>query len=339
MTTTNSASHLSEMAVAEEATAGTAETTPTKYDYFTGDPGINPTQNVIRQPTVHGRSVMKHILGGYSVNGSIPLMVEPEGILGWFLKWGLGSVSSTQEGATGAYTHTFTPADTIKSFTTWMKRGGNQQIKIPYCVVSGISLNQSVDAGLEATVDFFGQKDEIADDFGTASYSTLSPFKNSDLTVSIDGSTTGQAAQVHNSSIEISNDISADDGKVHGSRFYSSLVPGIFGVNGSMDLWFDDDSEYERFWGDGSTPATSPEESSGTVPLVFTWDTGIEADTGNNYKLVVTIPAAVYETTSVSVGGNRVVQSVSWFGEYDASASAEIKIELTNTIDEYADAT
>jgi Phage tail tube protein len=329
MTTANSASYLSEMAVAEEATPGVAATTPDIYDCFTDDPGIVPVQNVIRDGCVHSRSNKKHVLSNYHMDGSLPQMVEPEGMIGWWLKWALGGLSSAQEGATTAYKHTYTPAEELKSFTLWLLKGGNQQVKIPYGTVLGLELSQGLDDVLRSTIRTAGQKDEIATDFGSSDYSLLDPFHNTMLAVSIAGSLTGQAAQVHNTVISIDNGINLDDGRTHGSRFYEAVVPGKLNVSGSNDIWFDDDIEYQRFWGDAA--ATSPASTSTPVPLIFTWDTGIEAGTGYNYQLVITIPAAIYESTTVNLGGNRVVQHIDWYAELDPVTSREIMIELTNT--------
>ena len=329
MTTANSATYLAEMAVAEEATPGIAETTPDIYDCFTDDPGINPVQNVIRDGCVRGRANLKHVLSNYHIEGSPPMIVDPEGMIGWWLKWVLGGLSSVQEGATTAYKHTYTPADELKTFTLWLLRGGNQQVKVPYGTVLSLELVQGLDDVLRSTVRIAGQKDQMTTDFGSSDYSQLDPFHNTMLGVSIAGATTGQAAQAHNTVITIDNGIDLDDGRTHGSRYYNAVIPGKRNVSGSNDIWFDDDIEYERFWGAAAT--SSPLDVGTPVPLIFTWDTGIEAGTGYNYQLVVTIPAAIYESTTVNLSGNRIVQHIEWYAENDPITSREVLVELTNT--------
>lgn len=332
MTTANSAGFKSDIAIAEESTAGTPETTPDLYDYMTDDPAINPVQTVVPDGAVQNRARLKTTLGGYHMEGSIPFMVEPEGMIGWFLKWSLGGVSSAQQGSGAAYKHTFTPADDLKSFTLWLKRTGNQQIKIPYSVINSLELKQSVNDALRATAGILGQKDQIASDFGSSSYSILDAFANHHLTVSIAGVTTGQAAQAHNTTINITNNFDVEKGRVHGSRFYTGLVPESRDVTGSFDVWFDDDSEYERFW--GAAALTAPGSVATPVALIFNWDTGIEAATGYNYILKVTIPGAIYESTTVNVSG-RGMQTVTFAAQYDTSATNEVSVELTNTETSY----
>lgn len=329
MTTADSASYLSEMAIALEDIPGTAETVPDIYDFFSDDPGINPIQNVIRVGNVQERATRKHVLSNYHIEGSISQMVEPEGMIGWWLLLALGSLSSAAQGGTAAYKHTYTPADTIDTFTLWLNRGGNQEVKVPFGTVTSLELNQGLDDVLRSTINIAGQKDYITTDFGTSAYSLLDPLHNNMLNVSIAGATTGQAAQVHNSIITIDNGQDIDDGRTHGSRFYNAVVPGKRTVSGSMDIWFDDDIEYQRFW--GAAAAVTPANVSATVPLIYTWDTGIEADTGYNYGLVVTIPAAVYEATTVNLSGGRIKQHIDWDAEYDVSTSREIIVELLNT--------
>ena len=129
--------------------------------------------------------------------------------------------------------------------------------------------------------------------------------------------------------ITIDNGQDIDDGRAHGSRFYTAVVPGKRIVSGSMDIWFDDDIEYKRFW--GASAAVTPANVGATVPLIYTWDTGIEAATGYNYGLVVTIPAAVYESTTVNLSGGRIKQHIDWDAEYDTATLREILVELLNT--------
>jgi hypothetical protein len=329
MTLANSAGFLSEMALKEEATAGTAETVPAIYDYFTDDPAIDANQNVVELGYVQDRDIKKVVLGGFEMTATVPQIAEPEGALGHWLKWCLGGHSAAQQGGTSAYLHTFTPADALKSFTMWLTRGNNQEIKIPYAVVQSLEFKQAVDDALRLSVGILGKTEQIASDIGSPSYSVLQPFANQHLSVSIAGSTTAQAALVYGSSVKIENGYDSSLGKVHGSRFYQALVAGKRRITGELMMWFDDDVEYQRFW--GATDATEPAAEPTNTPLILEWDTGIEADTGYNYKLTITIPDTFYTSTKVNVAGGRVSQKIDILGIYDTSTSQVIKIELTNT--------
>lgn len=335
MTSANSAAFLSDIAFAEEATAGTVETTPDVYDFMTDDPAINPVQTVIKLPTIQTREQRRSTAGDYHMEGNVPMFVDPEGALGFILECGIGASTSAQQGATSAYKHTWQPDDTLKTLTTWLKRGGNQQIKIPYTLVNTINFKQGLNEVLMMNVGIIGQKDQIADDFGDASYSTVTPFRSQDLTVSIAGSDAAQAAQVHNVDLTIDNGFNIQDCMVFGSRHYAAHVGGKRKVSGSFDMWFDSDVEYERFWGDAATPATDPETEITATTLQFNWDTGIEADTGYNYELDIAMDEVIYESTKVSIGGGRVKQTVDFFAEYDATATNEIEFYLVNTVVSY----
>lgn len=331
----NSVGFLSAMAAAEEDVPGTAETVPVIYDYFTGDPSLNPVQNVIMGGNVQLRESVKHAAGGFHMTGNFPIMVEPAGILGWLLKWGIGACESAVNTST-SYTHTYTPSDTLYAFTLWVMRSGNHTVKVPYCMVNRMEFVQAVDDSLRCNWSIFGQKETTAADFGTASYSALSPFMNHHLTVSISGATTGQASEVFNTSIVFDNGIDVNLGKVHGSRFYQELVPGKRKVTGSMQMYFADKTEYQKFWGTSSS--TTVENALTEVPLIFTWDTGIEIETSYNYKLTITIPEAVYTSTTMNLGGGRVVQTIGFEAEYDAGDEYEVLVELVNTDASYPDA-
>lgn len=332
MTAAGTASYISRIAVEEEATKGTAGTTPDLYLYCSDDPGLNPVQTIIKSEVVQDRDLKCLTPGSYHIEGSIPLYVTAENI-GWFLKWALGSVSSAQQGGTAAYQHDFTPADDLKAFTTWLKRGDNQTIKTTYCVINELEFTQAVGEALRATVNIIGKSDIIAADYGTESFDTLCSFADQHFTASIGGSTSGQAAQVHDMSLKIANGFDVDSGRVLGSRFFTDLVTGKRVVNGSFNMFFSDDLEMQMFW--GNSTATSPADALTGQALIFTYDLGIEADTGYNYELEFTIPDAYYETTTVNVGGKRVSQNVTFLGIYDTVATNAISIKLVNKTTDY----
>ena len=333
MTTALSVGHLAEMVIAEEVTKGTSPAITTGLrDYFTGDPGINPVQGVIKLGNVQKRHTVTHVLSAYHMAGNIPQIVTPNGHIGYWLGMAIGDPASAAQGGTAAYAHTYTPDDDLKTFSLWFKRGGNQQVVIPYCVENTLELKQSVDDVLRASISFIGKTETInADDIDTAdAYDIVEPFHNMDLTV------TGpvNAAQVHNSTITISNGFDIGNGKVHGSRFFNALVPGKRLVTGSFDLWFDDDGDYQSFW--GSTTDTTPDVDGvfSTTSLVFTWDTDVLAAAGYDYSLTITIPEAVYESTTVTIG-DRIKQTVNWSAQYDVADTYEITAVLVNTVVSY----
>ncbi len=333
MTTANSAGFLAEMVIAEETTKGTTPAITTGLrDYFTGDPGINPVQSVIDLGNIQHRHMVGHALSDYHMAGSIPQIVTPGGHIGYWLGMAIGDPSSAQQGGTAAYKHSYTPDNDLKTFSAWFTRGGNQQVVIPYGLVNTLFLEQKYNDVLRATVGIFGRTESInADDITTAdAYDTAAPLHNMDLAV------TGpvNAAQVHSSQILIDNKYNVDNGKVHGSRFYEAAVPQKRAITGTIELWFDDDGDYQSFW--GSTSDTTPDTSGvfSTIPLNFKWDTNEEADTGYNYILEIDIPEAVYVATTVSIE-DRIGQTINFSAQYDTGDSYEIEAYLTNKVVSY----
>jgi len=333
MTSALSAGFISEMVIAEEVDKGTPPAIATGLrDYFSGDPGINAVQTSIRLGNVQHRHVVSHVLGAYHMVGSIPQIVTPAGHIGYWLGMAIGDPSSNVQGGTAAYKHTYEPDDDLKTFAMWYKRGGNQQVVIPYGAVNTLELVQATDDVLRTTVGIIGQKETInADAFsGADAYDTIAPFHNMDLAV------TGpvNAAQVYNTRILIDNKFDVSRGRVHGSRFYNALVPGKLEVTGSFDLWFDDDGDYQSFW--GSTTETTPDVNGvfDTIPLNFTWDTNVEAATAYDYILEIDIPEAVFEATTVSIE-DRIKQTINWSAQYDTSDAYVIQANLTNLVVSY----
>ena len=333
MTTANSAGFLAEMVIAEEATKGTTPAITTGLrDYFTGDPAINPVQNVIELGNVQKRHMVGHVLSDYHMTGSVPQIVTPNGQIGYWLGLAIGAESSAQQGGSAAYKHTYTPADDLKTFSMWYKRGGNQQVVIPYGLVDTLLLEQGVDDVLRSTTGVYGRTETInADDFTTAdAYDTAAPFHNMDLAVT--GPT--NAAQVHRSSILFSNNYDLARGKVHGSRFYEAAIPGKRGVTGTIEMWFDDDGDYQSFWGSSSDTTPDVDGVFSTIPLNFKWDTNtIIADT-YEYTLEIDIPEVLYRTSTVTIE-DRIRQVIDFSAQYDTGDSYEVEAYLTNQVVSY----
>ncbi|MCK5616145.1 hypothetical protein KAR91_80520 [Candidatus Pacearchaeota archaeon] len=333
MTTILSAGHLAEMVIAEEVTKGTPPAITTGLrDYFFGDPVINPAQTVIDLGNIQNRHMVGHALSDYHMTGSPTQIVTPNGHLGYWLGMAIGAESSAQQGGSAAYLHTYTPADDLKTFSMWYKRGGNQQVVIPYGLVNTLLLEQAPNDVLRSTVGLFGQTETIdASDITTAdTYDTAGAFHNMDLAVT--GPT--NAAKVYKSSILIDNKYDVEKGKVHGSRFYEDAVPGKRAITGTLEMWFNDDGDYQSFWGSSSDTTPDVDGEFSTIPLNFKWDTNkIIADT-YEYTLEIDIPEVLYKTNTVTIE-DRIKQVINWSAQYDTGDSYEIEAYLTNSVVSY----
>lgn len=333
MTTPLGAGHLAEMVIAEEVTKGTSPAITTGLrDYFMGDPGVNPVQTVIDLGNMQHRHRVGHALSDYHMVGSPTQIVTPNGHIGYWLGMAIGAESSVQQGATAAYKHTYTPADDLKTFSMWYKRGGNQQVVIPYGLVNTLLLEQSPNDVLRSTVGLFGQTETInADDITTAdAYDTARAFHNMDLAVT--GPT--NAAKVYKSSILVDNKFDIEKGKVHGSRFYEDAVPGKREITGTMEMWFNDDGDYQSFW--GSTSDTTPDVNGefSTIPLNFKWDTNVVIADTYEYTLEIDLPEVLYRTNTVTIE-DRIRQTINWSSQYDTVDTYEIEAYLTNKVVSY----
>ena len=333
MTTALGAGHLAEIVIAEEVDKGTPPAIATGLrDYFMGDPGINPVQTVIDLGNAHPRHRVGHALSDFHMVGSPAQIVTPNGHIGYWLGMAIGAESSAQQGGTAAYKHTYNPADDLKTFSMWYKRGGNQQVVIPYGLVNTLLLEQAPNDVLRSTVGLFGRTETIsADDITTAdAYDTVGAFHNMDLAVT--GPT--NAAKVYKSSILIDNKYDIEKGKVHGSRFYEDAVPGKREVTGTIEMWFDDDGDYQSFWGSSSDVTPDADGVFSTIPLNFKWDTNVFIEDPYKNVLEIDIPEALYRTSTVTIE-DRIRQVINWSAQYDTGDTYEIKADLTNKVVSY----
>ena len=332
MTTALSAGHLAEMVIAEEAEAGTPPAIATGLrDYFMGDPGVNPVQTVIDLGNAQHRHRVGHALSDYHMVGSPTQIVTPNGHIGYWLGMAIGAEASENLGGT-AYKHTYTAADDLKTFSMWYKRGGNQQVVIPYGLVNTLLLEQAPNDVLRSTVGLFGRTETInADDIDTAdAYDTIGAFHNMDLAVT--GPT--NAAKVYKSSILVDNKYDIEKGKVHGSRFYEDAVPGKREITGTMEMWFNDDGDYQSFWGTSTDTTPDVDGVYASIPLNFKWDTNQVIAETYEYTLEIDIPEVLYRTSTVTIE-DRIRQVINWSAQYDVGDTYDIKAYLTNKVVSY----
>ncbi len=120
------------------------------------------------------------------------------------------------------------------------------------------------------------------------------------------------AAKVRSLEIEIDNNVDAEDGRGLGSRHPYRMPASERNVDVSMELWFDDMSELQRFWGDNDGPS---EEGPEEFEMVVTLDAG---DDGN---AELTFPRVIYGNVETQPSGRdnieQSVEAMAFLGEVD----------------------
>ena len=291
--------------------------------YIDAVASLKPNHNWYIQPSVVDRSVRKKVLGIYRTEGRIgEFDVEPENI-GELLLGCFGSVSTSQPQA-GVYQHTFSPADTLPSYTL---RLGSDIIErvLPGCLVEALTFKFTADKPVKATAEVYSGMAESLNSIGTPTLSTLPPltmFENSTLTIA--GSDKRQ--QVYEVEVTVKNNILFNRGAVD-SRYYTVRRYGQREVTGKVSLYFDDTSELQRF--------LNGEEFA----LVVQAQGAVIAE-GYRYGLKLELRRCVYlrdAAPDIVAASEPLVIEAPFQAFYDTTGgfNAEVKATLVNTVSTY----
>lgn len=270
--------------------------------------------------------------GPYVPAGEIVVPVDNL-FFGYFLKWALGAVATSQPDPTGnpaVYQHTFTPADTLPSFTAAIGKDIFEHVFLG-CVVDELSIEAEKEFAL-ATVSVSAQKDKKASLASpTFAQGYYYPFSRISVMLGVN------SLPVESLTLTIANNVDAKEGVRLGSRFPQFTPVGEREVILEMNLTFENTSQLERFW--EQTGATQP--SANTVytggPFAVSFLGPQLPGTGTYYaNLEFTIPRAFYREVKQEISGrDRVVQAVALQALYSQADGYEIRARLTNTQEGY----
>ena len=267
-----------------------------------------------------GRSELRP--GYYVPPGNIVFPINVRAI-GYFLKWALGNYVFTDGGA-GTNTHEiYGKEDTaLPSFTTRLGKDAFEHI------FTGTTINSlQLEIGgdwLLCTVDCVAAKDykgdlkEIAD---------LSLFNEKKLTFVSAGVTFGGVdynCKIQNMTINIENNIDTAKGKGIGTRYPCRFPIGARNVNLSGVLHFEDETEYEKYWGQ----ATGISDDGPSDEAII-----ITIDSGDEGSLELNFPKVQYTVVGAPSSGRAPIDhAFSGYAIVDTATLADEVTEVTTEL-------
>ena len=296
---------------------------------------VNPDQGKIWTKDSDRREKVNEIMGPFLGTGELEMNARPDAI-GHLLKWAFGGCESEVIGTSAAWTHTYTIAEAIKSFTLEEDRGLGLDNRILLgTLIKELTLEAPArdKVALRAGLQYQFEKLDTAQEVG--SISTLRPF------VFHDGSITdfnGSAlASVEALRFSLINDIPDDTHDLGSRKLPEIVLQGVEPVI-EMDMKFKSWAMRQYFYGAqlaGPAEPKEPQDEGRTFNLQFTFNgppTG-ETEAGSEYyKLVGTLPAvSLKENPSPIAGRDRLTQRVTMEALYNAGN----KLELVNLIESY----
>jgi len=207
---------------------------------------IKPDQGWVIPPPIASREFRKRNLGPYRARGQIrEFPVEPENIIGELLYAVFGNVSSAQQGGTSAYLHTFSPADTLPSYTVRIGVEQTERILLGGLVES-LGIRFRHDDDVKATAEFLSGFLETKASLGSPTISALQALNMQEASSALSIAGVSKRNVVYDLEINIKNNIPFQRGDLSGRTFAKKRY-GQREVTGKLSAYFDDTAEYDRF--------------------------------------------------------------------------------------------
>ena len=129
--------------------------------------------------------------------------------------------------------------------------------------------------------------------------------------------------------LTIENNVDSDSGKGIGSRFPCRLPVGARNVKFAGNLYFEDDTEYQKYWGAATGPS---DDGMSDEEIVITIDSGTDG------SIEFKIPKAVYNSLATPPSGREeIIQAFTGEALVEevtlADAVTKINTELLVTIE------
>jgi hypothetical protein len=295
--------------------------TPDRFLAYT-DLDINPDKGTLYVEESTRRERSAAVPGPFTETGTFTMLLRPDTCLE-ILKWTMGAHNPTASGT--GYKHTYTVANTIKSFAILEVRNdisGLEGRAITGCQVKKLTIEAPAREICTLEVEVLAAQETLIASASLPSLGALSslrPCVFADGSVSLAGS---PLANVESFKFTFDNSI-PDDTHDLGSIFIQTQELERLSMVVEMDLKFKSWAARKLFYGTGSP--TTPQKNPYAMVVSLTL-TSEEYASGEDCEVVITGGASVLTENPAGVKGQeRLTQKVSMEVIY----SANTKIEVT----------
>lgn len=309
-----------------QANAGTPETTPSMYLPVSEMPNWKTNMETQWPKEYRGTTSEYTTFNRTKINsaGSVTVAAYPSGGLEHFLYGVFGALSSSQLSASAAYYHAFTVDQSPPLFTLGVGRDQLNYERFGDVIFGKMSISMAQDAEIKITAEGNGSGGDISETYRTPSYGTERALTWLDLAVSLGGSTNCDVRSV-DLSIDrgIKSERTACDtaGYEDNVRYITTTT-----VEGSIEMFFQDYTEYEYWLGTPGATEADPSADVDTMDrtLVITAvGENIVADPDYDDKLVITVPKIVYDDATIDMPyDERMTIKFDFKGVWDSGQDA-----------------
>lgn len=314
----------------------------TKYRYLAfakestwlDDETTTEFQDFVKESMSHDRSMNLPITAGfmeparqstgkYKASGSIDMLTVPDEI-GIFLNMLFGqALTSTRQGSTAAYKHTWRPLPTAPYYTMDIcKDDYVRSYFSTICKKWNLKLLPGMDA--YSTFDLLSPKDII----GVQQVPTFTSYLDSLHFTGWDTNLGGSDNAIIKA-LEYNFEVAIDEDDFRReSQFAMGFPRQEFRTTMTMDLAFTSEAELKRFY-DGATGVVPADEITPFDPT--TQIIGKLIESTYYYTLTITTPQVVFKTEKANIDARKfTIQNLTAEAIYATNQTAAVKVKLTN---------
>jgi len=302
---------------------------------ITGDPSLKATPQ--REIPGEYRYTMDEryavITTGVNTEGGVNFTAYPSGGIEHALYGVFGNKAVAQQGATAAYLHTFTTGYQLPYFTGAKGHADLNMETFQDIIFRSLQLDFKPKSTIAVTTDMYGKYGGIGTAAVTPVYGTERPFTAPGIEIKLGGAVNSRC---------FSAMVKIDRGTVKQDTLTRSLesyfaAPITMNVTGSLNMLFEDYSEYEKFL--GKTGATTFLEddllinSAKALNINVQGQQIVEGETDYYDNLTLDIPKILYDSYEIqSPIDNMMAANINFNAYYDIDTSKSASATVTSKL-------
>ena len=296
-----------------ETTFGTKASSLIAYPISTLGGGIKV--DYINADTKVGKRVMTGNYIGSKLGEAEIETIAYDKASGYLFKAVLGSVSSSLVGASAAYEHTFTYADTLPSLTLQNKLSDVKAYDYLGVVLDELTVKASVKDFIKLNGKFIFQDEVEEASPETSTWSEENPFLTKQIQLKIDDTAFAEATDFE---LTIKNNVKNDDYRLNQSDKVASLDPQGLDISGKITVVFN-----------ATSVGLRDKFLNGTKMKLELIATGSEIESGYNRSLTITLPEVQVTDGQIDASGDAMTMEIP-FTAFLPDSGEIITIKLVN---------
>lgn len=302
--------------------------TADRHDIDVTSEDITPERGNIYPQTSRKRKARRHLTGPNTWTGTVETLLYPTHATS-LLYYGMGANTTVVDmPIMGINTHTLQVANTIPDFISSIARDDVSHLYTG-CVIGGFTLDYAPDAALTGSFEVDFRKEQTPGTLDSVTFADFDEAERAFSGVEVDpqlgvaeGGSPTSVTFVEAASVSLANNFVQNNSL--NSKYNAANIVEASQITGSLDIRFDDDTQYTDVVGDVDKEL---------------WLTASYGSGTAQRDIEVRLFRISYDSTSLTTTDTqRYTQTLEWTGETSVGAPAEqvIEIDVINALTEAA---